>query len=166
MAECHIQSYHNSLLILYDFKVNFSTSKPASELDAIHARTASRLHHVCVTNAGLFIKLGQTIGIQATVLPKAYRDAFANIFDAAPVVPYSEVVKVFKEEFGGRTPHEIFEYFEERPMASASIAQVHRARLRVGKGENGENGELREVAVKVQKPAIAKQIELDMWSYR
>jgi len=121
------------------------------------------LNHVCVKNGGLFIKLGQSIGIQAAILPKAYRDAFATIFDAAPVVPYAEVAKVFQQEFG-KSPHDIYEYFEDLPMASASIAQVHRARLRVKNEKTGVE-EVKEVAVKVQKPAIKKQMNLDLWSY-
>lgn len=117
-----------------------------------------------VSFAGLFIKLGQSIGIQAAILPKAYRDAFATIFDAAPVVPYAEVAKVFQQEFG-KSPHDIYEYFEDLPMASASIAQVHRARLRVKNEKTGVE-EVKEVAVKVQKPAIKKQMNLDLWSYQ
>lgn len=114
---------------------------------------------------GLFIKLGQSIGIQATILPKPYRDAFSTIFDAAPQVPYEEVEKVFREEFGGRKPLDIFESFDKVPIASASIAQVHRARYRLP-GVEGRPGEIREVAVKVQKPAISKQLKYDLWSYQ
>jgi aarF domain-containing kinase len=114
---------------------------------------------------GLFIKLGQSIGIQATILPKPYREAFSTIFDAAPYIPYSDVAKVFKQEFKGKAPLDIFEAFDETPIASASIAQVHRATLRI-KGINGQPDELRQVAVKVQKPAIKKQLNLDLWSYQ
>lgn len=149
-----------SLLILGDFKLNFSEKSTAEEIEALHSRVAARLNYVCTKNAGLFIKLGQSIGIQATILPKAYREAFANIFDAAPRVTYPEVETVFKQEFGGKKPRDLFEEFDEIPIASASIAQVHRAKLRM------EDGSLREVAVKVQKPAIRKQLELDMWSYQ
>lgn len=170
-----------SSLILADFKWNFSDKSTPEEIDRLHERVAWRLNHVCVKNggtnacrcakrfpdepsAGLFIKLGQSIGIQAAILPKAYRDAFATIFDAAPHVPYSEVAKVFKQEFG-KSPHDIYEYFEEHPMASASIAQVHRAKLLV-KNEKTGIEEVKEVAVKVQKPAIKKQMNLDLWSYQ
>ena len=60
------------------------------------------------------------------------------------------------------SPTEVFAEFSEEPLASASIAQVHRARLKPGPGET----EGRIVAVKVQKPAIKKQMELDLFSYR
>ena len=59
-------------------------------------------------------------------------------------------------------PTDVFAEFSEEPLASASIAQVHRARLKPGPGET----EGRIVAVKVQKPAIKKQMELDLFSYR
>jgi len=60
------------------------------------------------------------------------------------------------------SPTDVFAEFSEEPLASASIAQVHRARLKPGPGET----EGRIVAVKVQKPAIKKQMELDLFSYR
>ena len=60
------------------------------------------------------------------------------------------------------SPTDVFAEFSEEPLASASIAQVHRARLKPGPGEP----EGRIVAVKVQKPAIKKQMELDLFSYR
>jgi aarF domain-containing kinase len=60
------------------------------------------------------------------------------------------------------SPLDVFAEFSEEPLASASIAQVHRARLKPGPGET----EGRIVAVKVQKPAIKKQMELDLFSYR
>ncbi|KAL7008769.1 hypothetical protein EMMF5_001515 [Cystobasidiomycetes sp. EMM_F5] len=154
-------------LILADFKWNFGPKKTQDEINALHERVAKRMHYVCTKNGGLFIKLGQSIGIQATVMPKPYREAFSTMFDAAPHVSYDEVEKVFREEFSGQSPHDVFEFFDDKPIASASIAQVHRARLRIPK-EGGQPGEteLREVAVKVQKPAIAKQLNLDLWSYQ
>lgn len=158
---------HHRCLILADFKWNFGPKKTQDEINALHERVAKRMHYVCTKNGGLFIKLGQSIGIQATVMPKPYREAFSTMFDAAPHVSYDEVEKVFREEFSGQSPHDVFEFFDDKPIASASIAQVHRARLRIPK-EGGQPGEteLREVAVKVQKPAIAKQLNLDLWSYQ
>jgi aarF domain-containing kinase len=93
-------------------------------------------------------------------MPKPYREAFGHVFDKAPSVPYSEVVEVFREDLGV-DPTVVFEEFSEEPLASASIAQVHRAVL---KSKDGKPG--RVVAVKVQKPAIAKQMEWDLFSYR
>lgn len=82
---------------------------------------------------------------------------FASLFDDAPQIPYSSIRQVFIDEFG-REPEDIFEVFEKEAMASASIAQVHKAKLRGGKDEW--------VAVKVQKPDVGKQMEWDLGAYR
>lgn len=109
------------------------------------------------------------------MLPKPYREAFAHVFDQAPSVPYEQVVgvsttqrvysvpltpQVFKADVG-LDPMEIFDSFSKEPLASASVAQVHRAVLSPVSGDPE-----RVVAVKVQKPAIAKQMDWDLWSYR
>jgi len=97
------------------------------------------------------------------LLPKPYREAFGHVFDRAPSVSYSEVVGVFQKDLGV-DPEEIFETFSHEPLASASIAQVHKARLKPRGGGQGREGV--EVAVKVQKPAIEKQMDWDLFSYR
>lgn len=99
-------------------------------------------------------------GLQAALLPKPYREAFSHVFDNAPSVPYEEVQKVFRADLG-IDPMDVFEEFSHEPLASASIAQVHRAVL---KPEAGNPDQV--VAVKVQKPAIAKQMEWDLFSYQ
>lgn len=149
-------------------KWNFNPNN-SDQIGALHERVAHRLHSTIITNQGLYIKLGQALGLQAALLPKPYRLAFANIFDAAPTVPHDEIVNVFREDLG-KGPDELFESFDPKAIGSASIAQVHKAVIRRhGVDEAGQpTGQtwLEEVAVKVQKPAIRKQIEWDLWSYR
>ncbi|ORY29120.1 putative mitochondrion protein [Naematelia encephala] len=142
------------LICTIDYKINFIPSK-ADKIDALHERVASRLKWVIDTNQGLYLKLGQALGLQAALLPKPYREAFGHVFDRAPSVDYTEVQGVFRKDLGV-DPEEIFETFSHSPLASASIAQVHKATLKDGSV----------VAVKVQKPAIEKQMELDLFSYR
>jgi len=91
--------------------------------------------------------------MQAAVLPPAYGEAFASLFDEAPPISYDDVVKVFHRDFG-KNPEELFDSFERTAMASASIATVFKARLKTG--------EL--VAVKVQKPEIEMQVEVILLS--
>ena len=74
-------------------KLNFSPDK-ADEINDLHQRVADRLRFVIDTNQGLYLKLGQALGLQAALLPKPYREAFGHVFDKAPSVPYSEVVGV------------------------------------------------------------------------
>ena len=87
--------------------------------------------------------------MQAAVLPPAYGEAFSTLFDEAPQMSYEDVVAVFKRDFG-KAPEEIFDTFETKARASASIATVFKARLKSGEW----------VAVKVQKPEIEKQVQV------
>ncbi|GAA5840258.1 hypothetical protein JCM9279_002327 [Rhodotorula babjevae] len=146
-----------------DFKLNFDTSQP-DKIDALHERTARRLGALIDTNKGLYIKLGQALAIQAAILPKPYRDALGSVFDSAPNIPWSEVVSVFRGEFGV-DPEDAFEYIDRQPLASASIAQVHRARLKPVEGRPWRDGE-GWVAVKIRREAIPKQMEADLFCYR
>ena len=69
---------------------------------------------------------------------------------------------MFRKDLG-LDPSDVFDTFSPEPLASASIAQVHKATLKPGVGGH-EDGLV--VAVKVQKPAIEKQMEWDLFSYR
>ena len=95
-------------------------------------------------------------------MPEPLQEKFAKLFDDAPQVPYSVVRGVLKAQYGREPagPDGIFEIFEEEAIASASIAQVHRAKLR------SEDGNGAWVAVKVQKPDVTKQVEWDLAAYR
>jgi aarF domain-containing kinase len=94
---------------------------------------------------------------------------FASLFDDAPQVPYSVIHSVFVKELGHPPcgPGGVFEIFEEEAVASASIAQVHKAKLwpRIGPDGTPEEAE-RWVAVKIQKPDVSKQMEWDLGAYR
>ncbi len=92
------------------------------------------------------------------------QEKFAKLFDDAPQIPYSEVLSVFRSEFGRPPsgPNGVFEFFDENAIASASIAQVHKAKLWPAPGDTQEHW----VAVKVQKPAVSKQTEWDLGAYR
>ncbi len=105
---------------------------------------------------------GQAIGNNAALLPAPMQEKFQKLFDDAPQVPYTVVRAVLRSEFGRDPsgPEGVFEEFEEQAVASASIAQVHRAKLRSPDG----NGPW--VAVKVQKPAVSKQVEWDLGAFR
>lgn len=101
---------------------------------------------------------GQAIGANSPLLPRPIQDRFARLFDDAPQIPYSAILSVFQSEFG-RPPAGlggIFDVFEEEAIASASVAQVHRAKLKSGEW----------VAVKIQKPEVTKQIEWDLGAFR
>ncbi len=89
---------------------------------------------------GSFIKLGQVLALQPDIVPRRYCDAFFDLMDRMPPFDEAAVERVVREELG-RAPEEIFDTFDRQPIASASIAQVHVARL-------GD----RKLAVKLQRP--------------
>ncbi|KAF5378111.1 hypothetical protein D9615_007627 [Tricholomella constricta] len=149
--------------ITIDYKLNLTPEK--SELiPELHERVANRMYNLFTANGGLYIKIGQAIGANAAVLPKAMQIKFAKLFDDAPQIPYSTVESVFKSELGRPPsgPGGVFEIFEEAAVASASIAQVHKAKLWPAPGDTEEKW----VAVKVQKPDVATQMEWDLGAYR
>ncbi len=98
-----------------------------------------------------FIKLGQVLSVRPDILPAAVLTELAELQDNAPRVPFEQVRTVVEEELG-RPLAEVFERFDEMPLASASIAQVHAGRLHDG----------REVAVKVQRPGIPALLQSDL----
>ncbi len=102
------------------------------------------------------------MGNNAAMMPRPIQEKFAKLFDDAPQIPYSDVEKVLKAEFNRPPsgPGGVFEDFEETAVASASVAQVHRAKLRTPDG----NGPW--VAVKIQKPEVSKQVEWDLGAFR
>lgn len=98
-----------------------------------------------------FVKLGQLLSTQTDVLPEEYLEALAKLQDRADPFPYPEVEKIFLSELGVKIST-IFQEFDPRPLAAASLAQVHKAVLPSG----------RVVAVKVQRPYIQEQIIEDI----
>ncbi|KAJ6473291.1 ABC1 family-domain-containing protein [Mycena sanguinolenta] len=152
-------------IITADYKLNFTPEK-SEQIPELHERVANIMFNLFTSNGGLYIKIGQAIGANAALLPRPMQVKFASLFDDAPQIPYSEVLSVFKSEFGRPPsgPGGMFEYFDEQAIASASIAQVHKARMWPEPGQ--AEGEGQWVAVKVQKPAVAKQTEWDLGAYR
>jgi predicted unusual protein kinase regulating ubiquinone biosynthesis (AarF/ABC1/UbiB family) len=98
-----------------------------------------------------FIKLGQLLSTRTDVLPPAYIAALSRLQDDVAPLPLAEVNQVFVDELGMKTG-DIFEWFDDEPLASASLGQVHRARL-----ANGH-----EVVVKIQRPGVAARVAEDM----
>ncbi len=98
-----------------------------------------------------FIKFGQILSTRPDLIPIEYAEELKKLQDCVPKRAYSTIRDVIEHETG-RKIHDIFPYFEEDPIASASIGQVHVARLKNGK----------KVIVKVQKPNIEKIIEDDI----
>ena len=165
-----LRTFGTGLVVALDYKLNFRADPwlgaGAGTVTDLHRRNAERLFGVLSTNGGLYLKIGQAIAMQSAVLPPEFQRMFARMFDDAAADPWSDVEAVIREDFGGRSVEEVFGVsfagaegkgvMERRARASASVAQVHWARLADG----------REVAIKIQKREIAKQIDWDLWAFK
>jgi ubiquinone biosynthesis protein len=98
-----------------------------------------------------FVKLGQLLSTRVELLPQAYLDALSRLQDEVEPFGFGEVEKIVTSELRVRMS-KAFSEFESTPTASASLGQVHLARLRDG----------RPVAVKVQRPNIREQMVEDL----
>jgi ubiquinone biosynthesis protein len=103
----------------------------------------------------IYVKFGQVLSTRRDLLPADIADELARLQDRVPPFP-SEVAVATIERAFRRPIGTVFASFEQVPVASASIAQVHFATLRA------RNGELREVAVKVLRPGMLQVIEKDL----
>ncbi len=113
-----------------------------------------RLRRVLEDLGPSFVKLGQIASTRADVLPPEVIAELRKLQDAVPPIAFAEARDAIEQSLG-RTLGEVFESFEETPLAAGSIAQVHRARIR---GSDGAQ----EVVVKVQRPGIARTIASDV----
>ncbi|MBF0506682.1 MAG: AarF/ABC1/UbiB kinase family protein [Nitrospirae bacterium] len=98
-----------------------------------------------------FIKLGQLLSSRPDLITVQFADELKKLQDDVPPFPVHEAKQIVEDEFR-RPLQEIFSRFDEKPVAAASIAQVHRATLIDGS----------DVIVKVQRPGIRQQIESDI----
>lgn len=118
---------------------------PPSELDG-----PERLRLVLEDLGGTFVKFGQMLALQPDIISIRYCNALFKLLDRVDPFPYSEVERIWTEEIG-RPPEEVFEWIEKKPLATASVGQVHVARYRGHK-----------VAVKVQRPNVEFQFGSDI----
>jgi ubiquinone biosynthesis protein len=103
-----------------------------------------------------FVKLGQVLATRVDLFDPEWIAEFGKLQDSAPPVPYADIQQQLTADLGA-PPEQIFASFDQEPLAAASIAQVHRARL-----EDGS-----EVVVKVRRPNIRPTIEADLrWLVR
>ena len=112
---------------------------------------AERVRMVMEELGPTFVKLGQILSTRPDLISVEFIQELSKLQDNVPSFPYSEARQIIKFELG-RPVEDIFQHFEDTPLAAASIGQVHKAQLKDGE----------EVVVKVQRPGIRKTIEVDL----
>lgn len=122
-----------------------------SRMPAVYGKNAQRLKRLLLSLRGIFIKAGQLISILSNFLPETFRKELEELQDKIPPRPLSEIYGRIQKELG-KAPGLLFAEFNQPPIASASLAQVHLARLHDG----------RQVAVKVQYLDIEANTKKDL----
>jgi ubiquinone biosynthesis protein len=121
------------------------------DLGAASVERGARLRRALETLGPIFVKFGQVLSTRRDLLPLDIADELARLQDQVPPFASALAVAEIERSLGRRLP-EIFAEFQEKPVASASIAQVHLGRLHDG----------REVAVKVLRPDVEAAIRKDV----
>ena len=120
-----------------------------------HAWSATRFYETAIRNQGLLIKTSQFLSSRSDIVPDEYVEVLSRLQDEVPPEPF-EVVKREVERELGKPLTDVFTEFAETPIASASLAQVHRAVLKDG----------RVAAVKVLYPGIEHVVDIDIKNIR
>jgi predicted unusual protein kinase regulating ubiquinone biosynthesis (AarF/ABC1/UbiB family) len=120
-----------------------------------HTQTAERMLELLGTMKGAAMKIGQIASFVDLDLPPeiqaTYHEILADLRDAAPPTDPAAIAGVVRDEFGA-PPEQVYAWWDEKPLAAASIGQVHRARLHDGT----------EVVIKVQYPGVAEAVQSDL----
>lgn len=123
--------------------IKYATDKPSN---------AKLMRETFESLGSTYIKLGQFIASTPSLFPREYVEEFQGCLDQTPTLPFSYIQGVLASEFEGRDLNQIFSYIDEKPLASASIAQVHAAKLTTGE----------DVVIKVQKPGVETILYTDL----
>ncbi|KAH8239984.1 hypothetical protein KR032_010015, partial [Drosophila birchii] len=147
-----VRSLKTAGLIAFDYlQLSENDAKYATKLKAVHQKSADRLLETCLLNGGLYIKVGQGFAAINHILPVEYTNTLSKLQDHCLPTPKADVQKVFRKDFG-KLPEEIYQEFNYKAVAAASLAQVFKAKLSSGE----------EVAVKVQYHDLQKRFVSDL----
>jgi hypothetical protein len=125
-----------------------SSSSPCKNITQWSMILKALMHLISLTR---YIKMGQTFSSRADLLPPIFVDELSMLQDAVPPSPFEVIAPILEKYLGGKVDA-VFSRFDTTALASASIAQVHRAVLKDGT----------EVVVKVQHPEIHRLLDIDL----
>ncbi|HWV48163.1 MAG TPA: AarF/UbiB family protein [Microbacterium sp.] len=125
-------------------------------------RFARRFHDLAVGLGGLMIKVGQFMSSRLDVLPPEITKELEGLQDEVPAVPFADIRALAEAELGVPLAR-AYSWFDETPLAAASLGQAHRARL---SDQDAEDTGLRDVVVKVQRPGIDGIVATDLAALR
>ncbi|MBN9190410.1 MAG: AarF/ABC1/UbiB kinase family protein, partial [Microbacterium sp.] len=125
-------------------------------------RIAQRFHVLAVDLGGLMIKVGQFLSSRLDILPPEITSELAGLQDEVPAVPFPAIKALAEAELGAPLDR-VFAWFDEVPVAAASLGQAHRARLAE---EDAAVVGFDAVVVKVQRPGIQAIVDVDLAALR
>ncbi len=127
-----------------------------------YRRIAVEFRQMAIRMGGVMIKVGQFLSARLDVLPPEVTEELSGLQDEVPAEDFAAIRNLAEQELGSPL-EEQYEWFEQTPLAAASLGQVHRARLRE---EAPEATRFRDVVVKIQRPFIEQLIDVDFSALR
>lgn len=136
------------------FNVGKTAGESEEELSSRRRELAVWVRQSLTLLGPTFIKLGQLFSTRSDILPKEFIEELAKLQDKVPPFDFESAAKIIEEDFG-KPLGELFIAFDPEPLASASLGQIHRAKVRSGEG-------IFDVVVKVQRPRVREIIRVDL----
>ncbi|HEX5809263.1 MAG TPA: AarF/UbiB family protein, partial [Anaerolineales bacterium] len=122
-----------------------------------YKQLAGRFRSMAIRMGGVMIKVGQFLSSRLDILPVEITEELSGLQDEVPAEDF-EAIRTLAEAELGASLENLFERFEQEPLAAASLGQVHRARLRA---DAAEAEGFQDVVVKIQRPFIEQLVEVD-----